>query len=218
MKFYDGSGADPVVFLEENKDFAFLVIDEELAKPLLRLDGSAKLSSHASAIRKLAKSTSTGKLLFSSALKSLAMEDVSTVIDKAVEELQDGEINEARLASCLANVKSKLEDVEGIDLIPRRDLEIEYRGVQLTYQAKTPLRGAELTLRSLVRGAAASQGVLCELPGEQFVTKKSESVKIHPDLVCKAVRARAFFLTALCGRAKDTSKDAIGDELKARSL
>ena len=217
MKYYDGSGVDPVLFLIENQDVCYLVLDEKLVRPVLALQDSSKLATQSQAIRQLARSSHSGRQLFSSALKTLAQLAIDDEINKGMKELAEAEITEALLVKKLAEVNEKLEKVQGIEMVQRRDVVIMYRGVKLQFQGKSPCRTAELAFRAMVRGAGCQLKLLESLPGEEFIAASMDGIVVHPDMLVKAKRVRAYFRSVLQSSAAD-AKGATGDEVKARLL
>ena len=216
MKYYDGSGVDPVLFLNENQDVCFLVLDETLVRPVMALQDSSKLSSQADAIRQLARSSHSGRHLFSSALKTLAQHAIDEAINTGMKELAEAVITEAKMMEKLAELNDKLAKIEGIESVQRRDVVVMYRGVRLRFQGKSPLRTAELALRCMVRGAGCQANLLESLPGEEFIAAKVDGIQVHQDMLVKAKRVRAYFRSVLQSVASDPSTGANGDEVKAR--
>ena len=136
MQHYDGSGVDPVTFLNETQDVYFLVLDEGLVRPIMALHDA----SQSNALRQLAESSHSARQLFSSALKTLAQLAIGNEINAGMKDLAESEITKAKLVPKLAEVNENLAKDEGIEMVQRRHcvpkFVVLYRGVKLTFQAR----------------------------------------------------------------------------------
>ena len=215
---YTGSNVDPAEWIEENADICYLVLPRPETERLCGLDAQSKLTGHSDAIKTVSRSSTLGRLLFSSAVKMVAMEEVRKIIREAMEGLEtEGAVTESRLVQWMSTVSAKLDGVECIEeLQGRRECSLTYRGLQLMVVTKSPQRLAELTMRLAVRSVGASCGALHLLPGEEALAGEAKdwNFKVNSVVLGHANRARKQ-LRAVLRETTDASKGLSGDDVKA---
>ena len=168
-------------------------------------------------VKTVARSSSLGRLLFSSAVKMVAQQGVQKAIDDAMRTLEhDGAVGEARLVKWLADVTASLDSVEAVEeLQGRSESCLVYRGLQLPVVAKSPARLAELTMRLAIRSVAAAAGDLVLLPGEEALADEKIDWKfsVTSAVVARANRARKQ-LSAVVRETMDPSQGMSGEDVK----
>eukprot|EP00971_Amphidinium_carterae_P327953 6459574-Amphidinium_carterae.1 len=216
LRLYSETGVDPKLFVEENADCIYLILNKASCDELLSLDSACPLSTKRTLVCEITSSSVTARKLFSSSLRGLARQEVDELVTAAAQKLLLKRVTRASLAEALTECKTKLGNVAGIDLVARREVQLPYRGVSLTFEVKNPERHAELALNCAVRASAVSAGLVTTLAGEGSVCSDHDAVAvaIDEDLLAPAKRCRNQLARVVAEMRRTEKKSNGGDDLK----
>ena len=184
----------------------------------MNLESGAKLMSVKEEINLVYQSCDGGKVLFSSAMKGIAAEQLDTRIQDALLKLQGNEVvEELHLSAVLHGILDDIGKIPGIDTLQgRRSVKMQYRGLELSVLCADPGEQCSLALRLAVRERAAIAEVLHALPGEAMLdSKTSRAWTVGASAVSKAHKARIQLTRLLAAEADD---NVSGDTVLVPSL
>mmetsp|Transcript_58957 Transcript_58957/g.108939 ORF Transcript_58957/g.108939 Transcript_58957/m.108939 type:complete len:661 (+) Transcript_58957:83-2065(+) len=215
-RFYSTTGVDPQEFIDENDDIVWLVLDETLVRPILALTEDADLMPHRASVNALCASSNIGRMLFSSAQKSIAQEGVREAVAASIRTLCAlPAVTKAEYERAYGELVAKVAAMDGADLLGRVEMSVPFRGHEIKISCKTAEAQAAASLRVWLRNMAVRDGKLQPLPGENaFANDGSEAkVSVEAALVSKANRARLHLRKAIDEKLADGTA-MTGDILK----
>eukprot|EP00971_Amphidinium_carterae_P207411 4115271-Amphidinium_carterae.2 len=143
-------------------------------------------------------SSSTGKALFSSAMKMLALQKLDKVVESTLRTLGEmAEIPESVLSAILQKPHAEADKVTGADLIRgKRAVQLMYRGLQVRVVASSLKEYITLSARLALRASLAAQDSIVLLPGESCLAGSTHHLQLQ---IKNGLEGRRFAPPSLLG-------------------
>eukprot|EP00971_Amphidinium_carterae_P352142 6492450-Amphidinium_carterae.1 len=216
-KNYSTTMVDAGVWLAETPE-ASLVVPHLDAK-IVQEVSPEMLHTVAQEVENVARSSKTGRALFSSVLKKIAHYKLVQTVTNWLGGLTQAELDGQKIAKALADVELLVGSIEGIDeLEEKREYSMHYRGAELKIVLKHPVQLADKMLRVTLRECGALAGQLTLLPGEVGLSPNASNptLRFKPSEYRQADRARQTLISTVTENAR--GEKPTGDDVKERSL
>ena len=160
---------------------------------------------------KVVDASRIGRRLFGFAVQNVMGNAIAKKCDEAITKLFAGKVTESKVCEVKRGLMSTLNDLPGVDnLVERREVQMEYRGIQIKVKVASLLEEAALRVDCAIRSRAVQLGGLCKLASEDALVRdpaEVSKVDIAESVLRTSSAARSMFNRAL---ATSDSVDSAG--------